>query len=137
MRRTLNILLCVVAALLLAGCGDRHGWDKDFLDSGVISLTVNKVKTFEYDPVTCQLGYNDARREFRVSTDNMSDYFVVTLSKIPGGKDEQVTGSVTWTGDDYNHTLNNLSFEVAKMESGKIWLWNQANKIAIVIPVMN
>ena len=48
-----------------------------------------------------------------------------------------MTGSVTWTGDDYNRTLNNLSFEVAKIESGKIWLWNQANKLAIVIPVFN
>ena len=136
MRHALNIFLCVAAALLLSGCGSRHGWDKDFTDNDVISLTVNKVKAFQYDPVTCQLGYNDARKEFRVSTDNMSDYFVVTLSKIPGGKDDQVTGSVTWTGDDYNHTLNNLSFEVAKMESGKIWLWNQANKLAVIIPVL-
>ena len=137
MRRPLNILICLAAALLLCCCHGRHGYDRDFEDSNVVSLTVNKVKAFEYDPSTCQLGYNDARREFRASTDNMSDYFVVTLTKIPGGKDEQVTGSITWTGENYNRTLNNLSFEVVKVESGKIWLWNQPNKLAVIIQVLN
>lgn len=137
MRRFLNILLCAAAALSLACCQGKHGYDKDFLDNDVISLVVNRVKTFEYDPATCQLGYNDARREFRVSTDNMSDYFVVTLAKIPGGKDEQVTGNITWTGTDYNHTLNNVTFEVAKITSDKIWLWNQSNKLAVVIPIIH
>ena len=137
MRHALNIILCLAAALLLSGCGNRHGWDKDFTDNDVISLTVNKVKAFEYDPVTCQLGYNDAKREFRVSTDNMSDYLIVTLSKIPTSKDDQVTGSITWTGPDYTRDLKNLSFNTVKVEHGKIWLWNQANKLAVIIPVMD
>lgn len=137
MRKVLNILICVAVALAVASCNGRNGYDRDFLESDTISLTVNREKVFEYDPFTCQLGYNDAKREFRVSTDNMSDYFVVTLSKIPTSKDDQVTGSITWTGPDYTRDLKNLSFNTVKVEREKIWLWNQANKLAVIIPVMD
>ena len=137
MRKVLNILLCVAVALSVVCCHGRNGYDRDFQESDTISLTVNREKVFEYDPFTCQLGYNDAKREFRVSTDNMSDYFIVTLSKIPTSKDDQVTGSITWTGPDYTRDLKNLSFNTVKVEHGKIWLWNQANKLAVLIPVMD
>ena len=136
MRRCLNILLCLMAASLLVCCDGRHGYDRSFTDSDVVSLTVNKVKVFEYDPMTCQLGYNDTKREFRVSTDNMSDYFVITLSKIPSAKDEQITGDITWTGSDYIRDLHNQSFETVKVDRGKIWLWNQTNKLAVIIQVI-
>ena len=137
MRRVLNIMLCLVAALAFAGCNGRNGFDRDFVESDVISLTVNKVKVFEYDPMTCQLGYNDTKREFRVSTDKMSDYFVVTLSKIPSARDENVTGSISWTGEDYTKDLKNLSFQTVKIERSKLWLWNQANKLAVIIPLFD
>ena len=137
MRRVLNILLCVLASIAFVCCQGRHGYDRSFTDSETISLTVNKQKVFEYDPITCQLGYNDEKREFRVSTDNMSDYFVVTLSKIPSAKEERVTGSISWTGEDYIRELRNQTFETVKVERGKIWLWNQTNKLAVIIPIMD
>lgn len=137
MRTIRNISLCVLAAMALVSCNGRNGYDRSFTESDTISLTVNKQKVFEYDPFTCQLGYNDSKREFRVSTDNMSDYFVISLSKIPTSKDEQLTGSITWTGDDYIKELRNQSFQTVKVERGKIWLWNQANKLAVIIPVMD
>ena len=130
-------MLCALAALAFAACNGRNGYDRGFTDSDVISLTVNREKVFEYDPYTCQLGYNDAKREFRVSTDNMSDYFVITLSKVPTSKDDQVTGSISWTGADYTRELKNQSFQTVKVEHGKIWLWNQANKLAVIIPIMD
>lgn len=137
MRKVLNILLCVLAAMAFVCCHGRHGYDRSFTDSDNISLTVNKVTVFDYDPLTCQLGYNDSKREFRVSTDNMSDYFVITLSKIPTSKDERVTGNISWTGEDYIKDLKNQTFETVKVERGKIWLWNQTNKLAIIIPIMD
>ena len=136
MRKSLNILLCILALSILVSCEGKHGYDKSFTNSDVISLTVNKVKVFEYDPMTCQLGYNDSKREFRVSTDNMSDYFVITLSKIPSAKEDIVTGDITWTGADYIRDLHNQSFETVKVDRGKIWLWNQANKLAVIIQVI-
>ena len=137
MRKVLNILLCLLAALAIVCCNGRNGYDRDFVESDTISLTVNKVKAFEYDPFTCQLGYNDGKREFRVSTDNMSDFFAITLSKIPTSKGEQITGNIIWTGDDYTRELRNLNFQTVKVEHGKIWLWNQANKLAVIIPIMD
>ena len=72
MRKVLNILLCVTVAISVVCCHGRNGYDRDFLESDTISLTVNREKVFEYDPFTCQLGYNDARKEFRVSTDKLT-----------------------------------------------------------------
>ena len=137
MKRVLNIVLCVLSLIAAASCGDRRGYDRGFLDSDNISLTVNREKMFEYDPFTCQLGYNDAKKEFRVSTDNMSDYFVLKLSKVPSSKDEHLTGNISWTGNDYTKDLRNQAFEVVKVERGKAWLWNQANKLAVIIPLMD
>lgn len=137
MRKVLNILLCLLVALLIVSCQDRRGYDRSFTDSDTVSLTVNKVKVFEYNPMTCQLGYNDSKKEFRASTDNMSDYFVVTLSKIPTAKEERVTGNITWTGEDFIKDLKNQSFEAVKIDRGKIWLWNQTNKLAVVIQVLD
>ena len=137
MMKVQNILVCLLAVLGLVSCNGRNGYDRSFTESDTISLTVNKQTVFEYDPFTCQLGYNDTKREFRVSTDNMSDYFVLTLSKIPTSKEEQITGSITWTGDDYTRELRNQTFQTVKVEHGKIWLWNQANKLAVIIPVMD
>ena len=137
MRQCLNILLCALTALAFVSCDGRHGYDRSFTESETISLTVNKEKVFEYDPITCQLGYNDSKREFRVSTDNMSDYFVIALSKIPTSKEENVTGSISWTGVDYTRELRNQTFETVKVERGKIWLWNQSNKLAVIIPIMD
>ena len=137
MMRVRDILLCILFLPALVCCNGRNGYDRSFTESDNISLTVNKQKVFEYDPFTCQLGYNDAKREFRVSTDNMSDYFVITLSKIPTSKEEQLTGSIIWTGDDYTRELRNQTFKTVKVERGKIWLWNQANKLAVIIPVMD
>ena len=137
MMKVQNILVCLLAVLALVSCNGRNGYDRSFTESDTISLKVNKQTVFEYDPFTCQLGYNDTKREFRVSTDNMSDYFVLTLSKIPTSKEEQITGSITWTGDDYTRELRNQTFQTVKVEHGKIWLWNQANKLAVIIPVMD
>lgn len=136
MRKVLNIALVILASMAFVCCNGRHGYDRSFTDSDTISLTVNKVAVFQYDPMTCQLGYNDAKREFRVSTDNMSDYFVLTLSKIPSSKDERVTGDITWTGEDFIKDLRNQSFETVKVERGKIWLWCQASKLAVIIPIL-
>lgn len=137
MIRVREILFILLLLPVLACCDGRNGYDKSFTESDNISLTVNKQKVFEYDPFTCQLGYNDSKREFRASTDNMSDYFVITLSKIPTSKEEQLTGSIIWTGDDYTRELHNQSFKTVKVERGKIWLWNQANKLAVIIPVLD
>ena len=134
--RARTVIMALAATLVLSGC-IRDRLLPAFVGKDGVRLEIAGVPQFVYEENGCQMAFNADKREFRAHTDNMSDYFVVTLSKIPGGKDDQVTGSVTWTGDDYNRTLNNLSFEVAKIESGKIWLWNQANKLAIVIPVFN
>lgn len=137
MRNVLRISVIVAALLGLCACNDKNGFDRAFLESDTVSMTCKKEVVFQYDPLTCQLSYNDSRREFRASTDNMSDYFVVRLGASPSEKGQVINGSLSWTGEDYLRNLNNVSFTVEKISGNKVWLWNQLNKVAVVIQMVN
>lgn len=128
-------MLALCTAFLICSCQEK-GYDKEFLERQDVSLCIDKKVAFEYNPVTCQLAYNDSRREYRAVTDNMSDYFVLRLSAVPSSKTETVTGTLSWTGEDYIKTYNNLRLEVVKMTETRTWLWSQQNKVAIIIPRM-
>ena len=136
MMKNLSRILILCAVLLACSCQER-GYDKEFLEQQEVSLRIDKKTEFEYNPVNCQLAYNDSRREYRAITDNMSDYFILQLNAVPSSKTENVTGTLTWTGEDYLRNLNNLSFEVEKISGSKIWLWNQSSKAALVIQMVN
>lgn len=136
MRKFLTYIFAIIALLTASSCQDRLKYDKDFLSSEAVMLKVGTKLEFEYKDLNCQLAYNDKRREYRASTDNMSDYFVLRLSQIATSKGQKLTGSLSWTGDDYMGNLNNISLEVVKINETNVWLWNQANKVAVIIPRM-
>lgn len=133
MRKLLTYIFLAFALLTASSCQDRLKNDKVFISSDDVLLKVGTKVEFEYNKYNCQLAYNDQRKEYRASTDNMSDYFVLRLSQAPTSKGQKITGSISWTGDDYLRNLNNISFEVVKINESKAWLWNQPNKVAVVI----
>lgn len=135
MKRSLAILLGGLLALLLASC-DPERVDPAFLEQDGICLQVNRQPVFQYDPLTCQLGYNPSRGEFRVSTDTMSDYYIVTLPFIPTRSNTVVHGDILWTGESSVKRYRGIDFKVARIEEDRIWLWNSQNKIAVTIQVL-
>ena len=54
--------------ITVSGC--IYDIDEILLQREDISMTVKGAEQFVYDPVTCQLGYNEAENEFRVLDDN-------------------------------------------------------------------
>ena len=132
MKRFLPILLLLV----LCSCQDRTRFSSAFAARDEIRLQVGGEEQMCYDPMTCQLGFNPDTREFRVHTDNMSDYFSVTLSRIPSKSDEQVSGTLVYTTHDDVVTKKNITLKAIRLEGDRIWLWNQTGRIGLEIQVL-
>ena len=134
MKRALVILL--LAAMTLCSCrNDRliHGF---VLEDG-IRLVENSKTIFTYDPNTCQLSFNRERCEFRVHTDNMSDFYVLTLSEIPTRASQEVRGTLVWTTKTDINIKKNVTFTAEKLEGDRIWLWTGNGRVGVVVQVLD
>lgn len=133
MRRIAIILLG--AALVLCGCQEERLLSA-FSARDEVRLQIGGEEKMCYDPLTCQLAYNPDKREFRVHTDNMSDFFSLTLSAIPVADEEEVRGSLTYTTRTDIVHKNNITLRAVRLEGDKIWLWSQSASIGIEIQVL-
>ena len=131
MKRLIHIFACLPAILLWA-CEPHHAMSEEFAQDDEIRMEIKGYTTFRYDPNTCQIGFNRENCEFRVHTDNMSDFYVVRLDYIPVEEGEVLNGTVSWTtGDDLHN--KKTAFEAVKLEGSKIWLWSASTRIAMVV----
>lgn len=131
MRKT---ALVILISLVTVSCSEKH--HTDFLPSEGICLEVTGKSILQYDEATCQLGFNRDRCEFRVLTDNASDYFVLQLSDIPAEEGETVFGKIKWTTPSRVESRKDVAFKVMKLEGDKIWLWNSSGKIAVCVSLI-
>ena len=119
---------------LSAGCSLSPESFGPAVESDIISLTWKETVQVEYDPATYQLGYNSSRNEYRVFDDRLSYWFVVSCSEKPVSEGQTLTADVSWTGKNKTKNMKALKLNVTKTDdTGMIWLWNQANKISIVL----
>ncbi|MCQ2150285.1 MAG: hypothetical protein MJY46_00245 [Bacteroidales bacterium] len=123
----------MAAALLLSSSCIRHELDPRFIESDEIRLIMSGKEIFTYDPLSCQMAYNNSRHEFRAFTDNMSDYFTLRLSSFPSTLNQEVSGEIIWNTEKGSGTLNNTAFKAVRLEGGKLWLWNATAGIAVVV----
>ena len=86
-----HVRLTILTALLcvLTGCHEDGTYTPEFLTDDTLRLAVGQEEVITYNPLTCQYAFNTDRLEFRLHTDNMSDYFIVRLQEEPT-KEEQV-----------------------------------------------
>lgn len=132
MKRVLAILS--IAFATLTGCRVED-LSQDFQTDDTLRMEIKGYTTFSYDPLTCQLGFNRDHCEFRMHTDNMSDFVIVRLTEIPVGEGQTTGGTVTWTTGDDLHSKK-TDFSVVKMSESKVWLWSAASRIAVVVQVL-
>ena len=133
MKRLITILaLC----LFLAGCDDS-GFKTEFTALDTVRLEVNGSVVFMYDPLTCQLGYDSSKGEFRVHTDDMSDFFTLTLPHLPTSTSEFVNGDISWTTSTSIVSKKNVTLETIRLEGDMIWLWNRGSRIALAVRILN
>ena len=134
--RHIYLAVLVLAAALFSSCSGNKV-DPEFVATSDFSLKVKDDMIFKYDPLTCQVAFNRERGEFRVHTDNMSDYYCLTLKFVPTGEGQKVKGDITWTNRSDVVTKSDLAFVVKKVDrNGKMWLWCRKERIGAVIQVL-
>lgn len=112
--------------------------DPEFLTTNTTGLTVKGSTVFTFDPLTCQTAFNREKGEFRVHTDNMSDYYCVSLSTIPTSQGQKAKGDIIWTSKSQVQTKRDLSFQVEKVDrSGRLWLWSRKEAIGVLVQILD
>lgn len=140
MKTDIKIIHRVTAAVLLvlcaAGC-ESSRVDPMFLSNDENALVVAGVEQFKWDDMSCQMSYSREKKEFRVFTDTMSDYYCITMSETPLAQGMRLDCSVTWTSTDDITTKTGLDFRVEQVDgNGKAWLWNRKERIGIIVQVI-
>ena len=122
----LTALLCI-----LTGCIENGTYTPEFLTDDTLRLAVGQEEIITYNPLSCQYAFNTDRLEFRLHTDNMSDYFIVRLQEEPTREDQVITaGLIRWTSrTGADEVRKNIALQVVKMEGDVVWLWNSRESI--------
>lgn len=102
-----------------------------------ISLTMKEEVLLEFDPATCQIGYNSERNEFRMLEDRLGNWFIFRSDATPTDVGQNVRASLEYTSQSSTKTLTDLTFSIEKTApDGTTWLWNKEKKIGIIIKVL-
>ena len=87
-----------------------------------------------YNESSCQLGFNEEKKEFRVYDDALGYWFIVRCNQMPRHVDQTLKADVEWTTANDTRTEKGVEFSVEKTDSqGKIWMWSKSKKIGVVI----
>ncbi len=128
-----HVRLTILTALLcvLTGCHEDGTYTPEFLTDDTLRLAVGQEEVITYNPLTCQYAFNTDRLEFRLHTDNMSDYFIVRLQEEPTKEEQVITaGLIRWTSrTGADEIRKNIALQVVKMEGDVVWLWNSRESI--------
>lgn len=132
------IFLGAALALILSGCSNKSRMNEAEFVTTVsdISLTINGERIFTYYEKNHQLAYDDGKSQFRVMDDDLNNFMVVTLGKMPSNVGDIVDASITYTTDD-DILERAASFTVSRMDNDKCWLWNEEGKIGVVVTVLH
>lgn len=130
-----SAILAIVTFLISACRIDTP--DEAFLNTNGILLTVRGVEILAYDPMTCQLAFNRQEVEFSVHNDNMSNYYVLQLNRMPEVLDQEVDGNLNWSTELQTGSRKNITLKVVKLEGDVIWLWSSRDKVAVTVKVLD
>lgn len=131
-----RFLAALALCLMMSACYEPAP-DPVIMEDNTPRLSVRGMSIFYFDGLNCQLGYNGKKNEFRMHTDNMSEYFIADLDRIPSAVGERVTAeSLWWTTQSDVELKTNVALDVLKIEDGTIWLWNSREQITAVVRIL-
>lgn len=127
-------LIYMVMLAFLTSCQDRSRVEEILLEREEVSLTWKGNEQMAYDPLKWQMGYNAGKCEYRLTDDDMANYFVLKCETRPMEVGQDVTCNIEWTLATNIKRYDGLRFTVKKMDDrGGIWLWNRTQKIGVVV----
>ncbi|MGM9791599.1 MAG: hypothetical protein ACI3Y4_04260 [Candidatus Cryptobacteroides sp.] len=135
MRRMSYIVALFALLVLSAGCEPQTVYTPEFLTDSTLRMEVGKQEILTYNPITCQTALNLHRCEFRMHTDNMSEYVIIRFDSMPSEEGESVNASsLVWTSPSgADQTRKNITLEVVKLEGDTAWLWNSRESIRMTV----
>lgn len=136
MKYTLYAAILSFGLAVLSGCVKGYGFEK-LQENSDIGLMVKGSYAVRYDKANFQMGFNEDRREFWVTDDNMADYFVLTCDALPR-PEGTLTADLVYTTRDDIKSKTGLKFDVQDYDSdsGTVKLWNQTSKIGVIIRIL-
>ena len=135
MRRIRIILAAAALILSMTACIEEGTYTPEFLTDNTLRMAVGKTDVITFNPLNCQYAFNADQLEFRLHTDNMSDYFIVRLQAEPTKEDQIITaGLLRWTSKTgADEVRKNIALQVVKMEDDVIWLWYSRESIKMTV----
>jgi len=136
MKKTDIILLATLFCCMFLSCKKDNGggaYDKAFTKDNTVRMEVAHEEILRYDSATCQESFNRKNSTFCVGTDTMSDFFSLDLSSLPTEEGQTIISSLMWTTPSDIQKEESVAFEVIKLEGDRVWLWDSANSIGIVV----
>ena len=126
MKKLVGKILVVSLVAMAFSCCRNNEIDSAFLENESIHLRVNGKNLFDFKEMSCQLGYNDYKQEYRVHDDK--------LYEKPSEEGQSVRGEIEWTTSSDIVKKRDISFKIVKINSDhKMWLWEKTNKIGAVV----
>ena len=90
---------------------------------------------FKYTDSQCQLSVNVKRKQLRMQNDSQTDYVHMTFSSFPVEPLKSVGVALRYkVGSDEISVP--LQMEVVKRSEGKVWLWNSARGMGLIVPAL-
>lgn len=134
-----NILPAAILAFgltAIAGCVKGPEIDK-LRNNNDIGLMVKGNYVVKYDERNFQTGFNEERKEFWVTDDNMADYFVLRCYSMPEPGTE-IQADIVYTTDTDTKSRTGLKFEVQEpgTDADVIRLWNQSYRIGVIVRIL-
>lgn len=134
MKKTILSYMTVIVSL--TGCiGDPFTEDEfvGSVENSGVTLMEKGRTILEYDPSTWQVGFNDAKKEFRVHDDWMRYYYILRCKTMPVEEGQIVDATLEWTTYDDNESRS-AAFKVSKIwTDGRILLWNSQYQLGAVV----
>jgi len=131
-----KLIFIVTTAVLLSSCSAEP--DFSLSESATPRIERDSKALLEYDENFHQMAFDNAKNEFRITTDNMTDFLVVDLDALPTTAPSSVKAlSIQWSSAGGIISKTNLKMDVIKIEGNKIWLWNASEKIGLCLSTLN
>lgn len=132
----------VLFVLLFAVCGcskkevpdSRIEYD-DFINRQETGFVGYGGFLFKYDGGKCQMSVNIKRKQLRMQNDTQTDYVHITFNSFPDALLKSVSVVLRYKVGSDEITVP-AEMEIAKLEDGKVWLWNNAKGLGLVVPVL-